>query len=165
MDLNIGGWIAIALTPALIAYAHSLALRRFGDGKHFRPVPAIRALYSSGIILLAWGVCFFVQQAMVRGETFQNSDWFGLALFLFFTGTTIWSWPGTFVIQENGLSLRRMFRLRQLYPWSSIDDVGPTIDESDGLIIYLKDGSQLAVSRFVEGWPQLQYAIRKHLHK
>ncbi len=162
---NIGGLIAVALTPILIAYAHSLALRHYGDGKHFRLVPVVRGLYFSGLIMFGWAIGFYLYLPFSREDRFGSGDWLGAILSAFFLGMTICSWPGTAVLETNGLSWRRMFRLRRFYSWESIDDVGPTMDESDSLVIYLKDGSQLSVSRFVEDWPRLSSSIKKHLRR
>jgi hypothetical protein len=169
MSISWSAILAAALAPVVIRWSLNLANKRSADGKHFRPAPTLRALYPGGLIMTGWAAAFCIREIIRPSgpeaggyEAGSPFPYLGAALSLFFLGTTIVSWPSTVVVEDEGLSFRRLFRPRRMIRWEEIDDTAISMDGR--LVIYTRPGKQFEVSAYNEGRYELKDLVQQRLH-
>jgi hypothetical protein len=76
MTISWSAILAAALAPVVIRWSLSLANKRSTDGKHFRPVATLRALYPGGLIMMGWataGCPRFAPSLALTWDAVRNS--------------------------------------------------------------------------------------------
>ena len=149
----------------------ALGIQDSEDGETFRPVPALRVLYSGTLIASLVAGIYYTKNLCESRLPPSLNDWLALAGLLLLALICVVTWPPTVLATPEGLRWHRLL-IRRFIPWDQIEAANTAHAESLmgegsgyglGLHIFVKGGKRYDLNDFIMGRAQLKALIKKKL--